>query len=439
MKRPYEYTLSEASELIQRGELTPTRLAESLLERIQDLEPLLEAWVTVDPDQVMRDAEIATELAEEGEFMSPLHGVPVGVKDIFYTKGMKTTMGSPIYSDYVPDIDAEIVKTLRGAGMVVMGKTETTEFALHDPAPTRNPWNTDHTPGGSSSGSAAAVSSGMIQLALGSQTGGSVIRPASYCGTAGFKGTYDLISREGVYPLSWSLDHIGFMTRTIGDALLTLQTLKPDLKAGIEAVKSPRIGLLSGFFKDEADDEVWRGFERAVGRLWGEGADFVDVRLPENFKMVPDVHRVIMCVETAAAHEDTFREQPEGYREYMRGFISSGLLVPGTAYLRAQRIRGTIIKEILRLLEDFDCLACPSTVDTAPEGLEWTGSPAFNAPWSLTGLPSITVPSGLSEDKLPLGLQLVGKPYGEMELLMIGKWCEKRLDFPDGPKDPHSP
>ena len=439
MKRPYEYTLSEASELIQRGELTPTRLAESLLERIQDLEPLLEAWVTVDPDQVMRDAEIATELAEEGEFMSPLHGIPVGVKDIFYTKGMKTTMGSPIYSDYVPGYDAEIVKTLRGVGMVVMGKTETTEFALHDPAPTRNPWNTDHTPGGSSSGSAAAVSSGMIQLALGSQTGGSVIRPASYCGTAGFKGTYDLISREGVYPLSWSLDHVGFMTRTVGDALLTLQTLKPDLKAGIEAVDSPRIGLLSGFFKDEADDGVWRGFERAVGRLWGEGADFVDVRLLESFKMVPDVHRVIMCVETAAAHEDTFREQPEGYREYMRGFISSGLLVPGTAYLRAQRIRGTIIKEILRLLEDFDCLACPSTVDTAPEGLEWTGSPAFNAPWSLTGLPSITVPSGLSEDKLPLGLQLVGKPYGEMELLMIGKWCEKRLDFPDGPKDPHSP
>jgi aspartyl-tRNA(Asn)/glutamyl-tRNA(Gln) amidotransferase subunit A len=279
----------------------------------------------------------------------------------------------------------------------------------------------------------------MIQLALGSQTGGSVIRPASYCGTAGFKGTYDLISREGVYPLSWSLDHVGFMTRTVGDALLTLQTLKPDLKAGIEAVNSPRIGLLSGFFKDEADDGVWRGFERAVGRLWGEGADFVDVRLPESFKMVPDVHRVVMCVETAAAHEDTFREQPEGYREYMRGFISSGLLVPGTAYLRAQRIRGTIIKDILRLLEDFDCLACPSTVDTAPEGLEWTGSPAFNAPWSLTGLPSITVPSGLSEDKLPLGLQLVGKPYGEMELLVIGKWCEERLGFPEGPKDPYSP
>jgi aspartyl-tRNA(Asn)/glutamyl-tRNA(Gln) amidotransferase subunit A len=279
----------------------------------------------------------------------------------------------------------------------------------------------------------------MIQLALGSQTGGSVIRPASYCGTAGFKGTYDLLSREGVYPLSWSLDHVGFMTRTVGDALLTLQTLKPDLKAGIEAVNSPRIGLLSGFFKDEADDGVWRGFERAVGRLWGEGADFVDVRLPESFKMVPDVHRVVMCVETAAAHEDTFREQPEGYREYMRGFISSGLLVPGTAYLRAQRIRRTIINDILALLKDFDCLACPSTVDTAPEGLEWTGSPAFNAPWSLTGLPSITVPSGLCEDGLPLGLQLVGKPYSDIELLMVGKWCEERLDFPEGPKDPYSP
>ena len=439
MKSPYECSLTEASELIQRGDLTPTRLAESLLERIMELEPLLEAWVTVNSDQVMRDAEIATELAEEGEFMSPLHGIPFGVKDIFYTKGMRTTMGSPIYSDFVPDYDAEIVKTLRGAGMVVMGKTETTEFALHDPAPTRNPWNTDHTPGGSSSGSAAAVSSGMVQLALGSQTGGSVVRPSSYCGVVGFKGTYDLLSRVGVFPLSWSLDHVGFMTRTVEDAILTLKTVKPGLDNSSGFNENPRIGLLSGYFKEEADGVVWRGFEKAVGKLWGEGAEFIDVSLPESFKMVPDVHRVIMTVETAASHEDNFREHPEGYGDYIRGFISSGLLVPGTAYLRAQRIRGIIIDDILRLLRGFDCLACPATVDTAPRGLDWTGSPAFNAPWSLTGLPSITVPSGLSEDNLPIGLQLVGKPYREMSLLEVGKWCEDKLGFTKEPKDPYSP
>ncbi|MBN2336175.1 hypothetical protein JXL21_11495, partial [Candidatus Bathyarchaeota archaeon] len=186
-------------------------------------------------------------------------------------------------------------------------------------------------------------------------------------------------------------------------------------------------------------DEVWLGYERAVGTLWGEGAEFIDVALPESFKMVPSVHQVIMSVETAAAHEDDFRTRPDEYRAFLKGFISSGLLVPATAYLRAQRIRGTIIRDLLALMGDYDCLVCPSTVDTAPRGLGWTGSPAFNAPWSLTGLPSLTVPSGLSEDGLPLGLQLIGRPYGELSLLAVASWCEESLGFPHEPRDPYTP
>ncbi len=436
---PYTLSLAEASRMMRDGGLTPTRLAESLLDRIDRLEPVVEAWVTVDRDAVMEAAGAATMEAEEGRFRSPLHGVPYGVKDIYYTKGLRTTMGSSLYSGFVPDRDAAVVKALRESGAVVLGKTETTEFALHDPAPTVNPWNTRHTPGGSSSGSAAAVSCGMAPMALGSQTGGSVVRPASYCGVVGFKPTYGLLSREGVYPLSWSLDHAGYMTRTVEDAALTLRTLRPDAAPAGEMDDTPMMGLLGGYFKENASDEAWLGFEQAVGRLWGEGAEFIDVELPPSFGMAPSVHRVVMAVEAAAVHEDGFRATPDGYREYITGFVSSGLLVPATAYLRAQRIRGVIFRDILSLMGDYDCLVCPSTVDAAPRGLGWTGSPAFNAPWSLTGLPSVTVPSGLSEDEMPLGLQLIGKPYGELSLLQVAAWCEDNLGFPKGPRDPYTP
>jgi aspartyl-tRNA(Asn)/glutamyl-tRNA(Gln) amidotransferase subunit A len=436
---PYRLSLAEAARLMRDGALTPTRLAESLLDRIERLEPKVEAWVTVNREKVLEAAEEATREAEDGVFRSPLHGIPVGVKDIYYTEGTLTTMGSPLFAGFVPDHDADAVKTLKKAGAIVLGKTETTEFALHDPAPTRNPWNTGHTPGGSSSGSAAAVSCGMAPLAFGSQTGGSVARPASYCGVVGYKCTYDLLSRGGVYPLSWSLDHVGFMTRTVEDALLTLRTMRPDLSEKPSTDKPPRLGLLSGYFKENASEEVWLGFERAVGKLWGEGAQVTDVRLPESFRMVPSVHRVIMAVETAAVHEDMFRERADEYRDYLKGFVSSGLLVPATAYLRAQRIRGQIIGDVVGLLKGYDCLICPSTVDTAPEGLQWTGSPAFNSPWSLTGLPTVTVPSGLSGEGLPLGLQLVGRHYGDMDLFRVAAWCEKALGFPHEPKEPHAP
>jgi len=436
---PYRLSLAEASRMIWGGTLTPTRLAESLLDRVERLEPVVEAWVTVDREAVLEVADAATMEAEEGRHRSPLHGVPYGVKDIFYTRGLRTTMGSTLYSGFVPDRDAAVVKALRDAGAVVLGKTETTEFALHDPAPTRNPWNTGHTPGGSSSGSAAAVSCGMAPMALGSQTGGSVVRPASYCGVVGFKPTYGLLSRDGVYPLSWSLDHVGYMTRTVEDAALTLSTLKPDAAPAVESEDSPRVGLLSGYFKENASDDVWLGYEQAVGKLWGEGAEFIDVELPPSFGMAPSVHRVIMAVEAAAVHEDGLRANPEGYREYIKGFVSSGLLAPATAYLRAQRIRGVILRDVLSSMDGFDCLACPSTVDTAPRGLGWTGSPAFNAPWSLTGLPTVTVPSGISEDELPLGLQLVGRPHRDHDLLEVAAWCEEALGFMEGPMDPCTP
>ncbi len=434
--KPYELSLAEASSKIRDGVLSPLDLAESLLDRIDEIEPLLEAWVTVNGDQVKRDAEESIRKLRKGVQRSGIHGIPVGVKDIYFTNGMKTTMGSPIYSNFVPTVDADILTTMKEAGGIVLGKTETTEFALHDPAPTRNPWDTRHTPGGSSSGSAAAVASGMCQVAFGSQTGGSVIRPASYCGIVGVKPTYDLLSRGNVFPLSWSLDHIGYMTRTTQDAHIMLEALTGIEKELLPRVNAPKVGLLAGYFKENATEEVWQGFEKTVAKIWGEGANVEMAILPESFNLAPDVHRVIMSVETAAVHEDMFKTRGDEYRSYMRGFIASGLLVPATAYLRAQRLRGQIILDMRNLIERFDCVICPSATDSAPEGLEWTGSPAFNSPWSLTGFPSITVPSSLTENGLPLGLQIIGTPYSEWELLRIAAWCEDKLGFGTRPIDP---
>lgn len=433
--KPYMMTLTEIADAIKRDELTSLKLVESLLERIQETEHKIHAWKTIEPEAVQKEAKKAINTTS----LSRLHGIPLGIKDIYYTKNLRTTMGSPIYSDFVPKYDADIVVRLKEAGAIVLGKTETTEFAVHDPAPTTNPWNTRHTPGGSSSGSAAAVSCGMCPAAFGTQTGGSVIRPASYCGVVGVKPTYGLLSKVGVYPLSWSLDHVGYMTRTVEDAHLMLEVLTSKKRRWIPRTKKPRIGVLRGYFEENAKKEVWTGYEKAVEKLQVEGTEMVDIKLPESFSHVHDTHRIIMASEAASVHEDQFKEKRHLYGNYIQGFIASGLLVPAAAYLRAQRLRSIIIDDITHLMESYDCVVCPSTVDTAPEGLEWTGSPAFNVPWSLTGLPSVTVPIGLSKDRLPIGLQIVGQPYSEWDLLSVAGWCKQKLGFDSRPRDPYEP
>jgi len=433
--KPYMMSLTEAAKAIDIGEITAIEYTEKLLERIAETEPRIHAWVTIEQAKAREAAIKATETKQK----SILNGIPIGVKDIYSTAGTLTTMGSPIYKSHVPTIDAAIVQKIKEKGAVVLGKTETTEFALHDPAPTTNPWNTSHTPGGSSSGSAAAVATGMCPAAFGSQTGGSVIRPASYCGIVGIKPTYDLLSREGIFPLAWSLDHVGYMTRTVEDAHHMLAALIEQEKPWKVSDLAPRIGVLRGYFKKNAEETVWKGYEKTINKLWGEGAEMIDVTLPDSFKLVPDVHRVIMAVEVAAVHEDQIRSRKDDYGDYIRGFIMSGLLVPATAYLRAQRLRGAIIEEMIQLLSQYDCVVCPSTTDTAPKGLEWTGSPAFNAPWSLTGLSSITIPSGIAPNGLPLGLQLVGTPLSEWNLLKVAGWCFDKIGFDTRPRDPYTP
>ena len=425
----HRLSIAEASEVIKRGEITPSELLESHLKRIERNEHDIQAWVTVDKDGARDAAARLTKESEQGQIRGSLHGIPVGVKDIFYTAGLKTTMGSPIYSEFVPAKDSAVVSALREAGAVIVGKTETTDFACTDPAATRNPWNLQHTPGGSSSGSAAAVSSGMCPLALGSQTGGSVIRPAAFCGVVGMKPTYDILSREGVYPLAWSLDHVGFFVRSVRDASLVLGALTGNEMPSMETslAEPPRIGLLRGFFQDYADELVWEGFMDSVDELREAGAQVVETPLPDSFSVVHAAHRLIMSSEAASVHQDNFRSRLGDYRRKLRGLITSGLLVPTSAYLRAQRIRGLFIEEVRRTLKGLDCLITPSAPTPALHGLESTGDAAFNSPWSLTGFPSITVPSALTKDGLPLGVQLINLPYQEKALLRTALWCEEAL------------
>ncbi len=428
---PYRLTVTESAEKMRNGQLTPTELVESLLDRITELEPRLDAWVTVDAEGALRSAKALTKEVAAGKLRSPLHGIPVGVKDIFNTKGLRTTMGSPLFSDYIPESDAVVVAKLRRAGAIILGKTETTEFAYLDPAPTRNPWNTAYTPGGSSSGSAAAVASRMCPLAFGTQTGGSITRPASFCGVPAIKPTHGLLSTEGVYPQSWSLDHVGFMARSVEDLSMTLQAL-----TGMEPpkrIRKPRIGLPTSYFNEAGTADITRNYAETAEKLKRNGADVVEFVLPESFPVVHPSHRVIMFAEAAAVHEPKFRESPTSYRPNIQGEVYSGLIIPSSTYLHAQRIRGIFRREMLVAMERVDALLTPATITPPLKGLTSTGDAAFNVPWSFTGFPTVNIPSGLNEESLPLGAQLVGRPHGEASLLGVASWCEKILQFNQEP------
>jgi Asp-tRNA(Asn)/Glu-tRNA(Gln) amidotransferase A subunit family amidase len=427
MVEPYRFSVTESAERIRDGRLTPTELVESLLSRITELEPRLDAWVTVDTEGALKSAKTLTREAAARNLRGPLHGIPVGIKDIFNTKGLRTTMGSPLFSNYVPESDARIVERLREAGAIILGKTETTEFAYLDPAPTKNPWNIEYTPGGSSSGSAAAVASRMCPLAFGTQTGGSITRPASFCGVPAIKPTHGLLSNEGVYPQSWTLDHIGFMARSVGDLSTTLQALTG--MESMEPMRKPRIGLPATYFNEVGAADVIRNYSETAEKLRRNGANVVELELPESFRVVHPSHRIIMFAEAAAVHESKFRESPSSYQPNIQGEVYSGLIIPSSTYLRAQRIRGIFRREMLSAMYGIDALLTPATITPPLKGLTSTGDAAFNVPWSFTGLPTVNIPSGLNEEGLPLGVQLIGRPYGEASLLGVASWCEKVLHF----------
>ena len=416
-------------------------LAESLLKRIDFLEPSLQAWVTINPKKVLEEARRCEREITRGRIRGPLHGIPLGVKDIFYTAGIKTTAGSKIFADFIPSFDSTAVVRLKRAGAIVLGKTATTEFAHADPAPTRNPWNPEHTPGGSSSGSAVGVATGMCPGALGSQTGGSVLRPAAYCGVVGLKPTYGRISRYGVFPFSWSLDHIGVFTRTVSDAAILLTVLAgydpqdptttrepvSDYTRTPRLSRPPFIGVVQDFYQKNSEAQVWQNMQKALVRLKKAGARVEKIKMPASFAVVHDAHRIVMRTEGAAFHGKFYGKHADLYRPKLRELVEVGSLIPGVHYLGAHRIKREFRRDMDKVMERYDFLLTPSTSSPAPRGLQSTGDAWFQVPWSFSGLPTITLPSGLSREGLPLGIQLVGQAFGEGKLLAVARWCEKVL------------
>ncbi|MFC1864323.1 amidase [Chloroflexota bacterium] len=441
-KKPCELTIKEAASAFTEGELTSEQLVNSCLERIEVLEERIQAWVLVDREGALKAARRLDRELRQGQRRGPLHGIPVGLKDIFYTAGLRTEAGSQSWSGFVPSYDATAVARLKEAGAIVLGKTHTTEFAYQDTAPTRNPWNTDHTPGGSSSGSGAAVAARMCPAAFGSQTGGSTLRPAAYNGIVGFKPQHGRISTYGVVPVSWTMDHVGIMTRTVEDAALIFQAVAsydphdlhslneriPDCLASLNSQQKPRLGLVRQHFFEHIDGETQRHTEEIAEHLRQAGAEVEEVTLPSSFAELHKINRIIMSVESAAYHQEMFARRKDQYRPKIREMVEWGLTIPATEYVTMLQARLQQRADIVPLLRRVDALLTPGAPSTAPKDLTTTGNPVIQRPWTTIGLPSISLPTGLGRDSLPLAIQLVGAPLAEDRLLAVARWCERALD-----------
>ena len=440
MPELHELSVAEAAAQIREGTLSPVALAEALLARIDALDGDLQAWVTIDRDAVLSAARQREAEVQRGDQLGLIHGVPVGLKDIFYTEGMLTACGSKVYADFVPEFDATSVAKIKAAGGIVLGKTVTTEFASGDPSPTRNPWNLEHTPGGSSSGSCAAVAARMIPAALGSQTAGSTCRPAGYNGIVGMKATYGRISRYGVAPLSWSLDHVGILTRTVADAALMLTVLSgeddhdpgslrepvPDFSAQMaEHDRPPRIGLGRQYYQDYATPEMWAHTEAVANRLAEAGAEVEEIPLPDSFAAAHSLRNIVSSVECAAIHEVNHRVRAADYGPRIRASMEMGMIMPTSAYLKAQRLRRQFRADFSEMVAKVDVVMTPAMPEPAPRGLSTTGDAAFQVPWSASGLPTVVVSTGLSELGMPMAVQFGGSWAQEGRVLGVAQWCER--------------
>jgi aspartyl-tRNA(Asn)/glutamyl-tRNA(Gln) amidotransferase subunit A len=426
---PTELGAAEAARRIAGGALSPVALAEACLARIRSLDGRLRAWVHVDEAGALATAREREDEAKAGRLRGPLHGVPIGIKDIFHVAGMPTAAGARPWAHTRPVDDAAPVTLVRRKGAVILGKTVTTEFAYRDPSPTRNPWNVDHTPGGSSSGSAAAVAARMVPLALGSQTVGSVLRPAAYCGIVGFKGAHGHVPVEGVIPLAWSLDHVGVFGRSVADAALAFGVL--GAVSWLEIRRPLRLALAPELL-ERAQADVAAQVQAAADAFVQAGASVDRVKLPASFAGLHAAGLVVLEVEAATYHEAHWRQHAGEYGPGIRAAVEAGLKRTAVDYVRANRARLRFRADVLPLLAPYDALLCPTAPTPAPAGLASTGDASLCAPWSFTGVPAITLPSGVAPSGLPHALQLVGG-HDESRVIAVAGWCESILGFTAAP------
>ena len=443
-----------AAAAIANGEMSPVELVEALLDRIERLDPRLNAFLHVDAEAALKEARATEAEAAQGRLRGALHGVPVGIKDIIDVSGLPTTCHSKILeNDVAARTDAECVARLRAAGAIILGKLSTHEFAIGGPSfdlpwpPARNPWNRDHHPGGSSSGSGSGLAAGLFPMALGTDTGGSVRNPASACAIVGTKPTYGLVSRRGVFPLAFSLDHVGPMTRTVADNALMLGALVGHdpldpasvrlpqscdyLKTLEHGVRGLRIGFVRHFHEVDmpADPEVVAGLDRVALTLRSEGADVIDVRLPA-LQDFAAVNRVVLQSEAWSIHSEWLRNRPGDYGRLARRRLMSGAFIGAGDYVLANRQRSQMIGEVEAALREVDILLCASSMDPAcridePQEIERTYMRQARTSFNVTGHPALAMPTGLSRDGLPLSVQFVGRYFDEANLFRVARTWER--------------
>jgi len=440
-EQPAQLTASEAARRISNGALTSEELVQACLERIRQVEPTVQAWQFLDDQHALAQARAADDRRRSGEPVGALCGIPVGIKDIIDTADMPTENGTVLHKGRMPRSDAAVVAKLRAAGAVIMGKTVTTECAYFNPGKTRNPHNPEHTPGGSSSGSAAAVAAQMVPLALGSQTAGSVIRPGAFCGDYAFKPTHGLIPRTGVLMLSRTLDHIGMFARSIEDLALLAEELvgyderdpdsQPRARMPFRAIaaEEPPIEPMFAFIKTPHWERVDADAREAYGELVATLGDRVEeVELFPAAREAWDWQRTIMEAEMAANLEPLWRAGKEKLSERLRGLIDRGCETRAIDYQRTLRKLPAVIESFDELFtERYDAIITPPALGTAPKGLGATGDPVFCVLWTLLGMPALTLPLMRGANGLPLGVQLVGRRNYDARLLRTARWLEKKL------------
>jgi len=458
-------SLSDVAEQIHRQEISPVEVTRAVLAQIERLNPRLNAFIAIFAEQALEAAQRAEQEIAAGQRRGPLHGVPLALKDIFALPGVQVTAGSKVLGAWVPEEDATVVGRLKAAGAIFVGTLNLYEFAtgaVLNPhyGPTHNPWQLDHTTGGSSTGSGAAVAAGIVYGTLGTDTGGSVRIPAALCGLVGFKPTYGRVSRYGVTPLAWSLDHVGPLTRTVRDTALLMSVIAghdprdtttsrlpvPDYVAALTGtVAGVRVGVPREWFFEDLDADVQQAVEQAIQQLQALGVQVTEVSWG-SIRQVSALYAISLA-EGAAAHEGWIRTRADFYGADVRERMRQGLLVPAVAYLKAQRLRAVVMRDLEQIFRDIDVLVTPTAPIPAPKldsGPGEIGAPLgalrstlrrLTLPFNMTGSPAVSVPCGFSRDGLPIGLQLVSRPFDEARLLNLAHTYEQSTPW----KDRHPP
>jgi aspartyl-tRNA(Asn)/glutamyl-tRNA(Gln) amidotransferase subunit A len=452
-----DLSLRAVARRLRSKEVSPVEVTEACLDRIQAVEDKLTAFVLLTADAALKAARQAEREIAAGQWKGELHGVPVALKDLYDIKGLPTTSSSKVRANYVAPDDSACTTRLQQAGAVIVGKTHTHEFAYGISTPTtRNPWNIEHMPGGSSGGSAAVLAARGCYMGMGSDTGGSIRIPASVCGTVGLKPTYGRVSRYGVTSLSWSLDHVGPLTRTVADAAVCLKALAghdprdpgsadepvPDYTAALDkGVKGLRLGVPVNYYFDRVDPELEALVRAAIDRLRTEGAEVRDIEIPLADQIMA-VEFGLCLPEASAYHMEMLRDRPDDYQEDVRLFLEAGEMVPATRYIQALRVRQVMKHAWRRLFDQVDAVIAPAVASPAtkvgqksvtwPDGTEEPITPLFvrlSAPANVTGLPAMAVPCGFTQAGLPVGFQVIGRPFDEMTVIRIGDAYQRMTDW----------